>query len=181
MRWLTYFILAYFALGVQVALRGYIDIKGAEPNLILLVVIFVAVNAGREAALGGAFLLGLMQDMLTLQPMGVWAVCYGLVAMFVISTQEVVYREHPLTHFSLALAGGVLCAIVIVIHGWVYPMIHGGGAGALAAAHNPEMVATRRPSIAVLLGGTIYTAILAPFILGALQRMKKGFAFRRRA
>lgn len=179
MRWLAYFILAYVALGVQVALRGYIDVKGAEPNLILLVVIFVAVNATREAALGGAFLLGLMQDLLTLQPMGVWAVCYGLVAVFVISTQEVVYRDHPLTHFSLTLAGGVICAIVIIIHGWIYPMIH--NVAPAIAPHNPEMVSTRRPPITNLLAGTLYTAILAPLVLGALQRMKKGFAFRRRA
>jgi rod shape-determining protein MreD len=179
MRWLTYFILAYVAVGVQIALRGYFDIKGAEPNLVLLVVIFVAVNAPREAALGGAFLLGVMQDLLTLQPMGVWAVCYGLVAMFVISTHEIVYREHPLTHFSLALTGGILCTIVIVVHGWIYPMIHGRGMP--AGPHNPEAVLLQRPSAIGLLAGTIYTAILAPLVLGALQRMKRAFAFRRRA
>ena len=179
MRWLTYFMLAYVSLGVQVALRGYFDIKGAEPNLVLLVVIFVAVNAPREAALGGAFMLGLMQDLLTLQPMGVWAVSYGLVAIFVISTQEVVYREHPLTHFSLALTGGILCTLFVAIHGWIYPMIWGHG-GAPAAGHNPEMVFTHRPAVMGLLAGAIYTAILAPIVLGVLQRMNKAFAFRRR-
>ena len=178
MRWLTYFILAYVAVGVQVGLRGYFDIKGAEPNLVLLVVIFVAVNAAKEAALLGAFMLGLMQDLLTIQPMGVWAVCYGLVAMFVISTHEVVYREHPLTHFSLALMGGILCAVVLVVHGWIYPLIWGSGMS--ASPHNPEMVVPHRASITGLFAGVIYTAILAPFILGALQRMKKAFAFRRR-
>jgi rod shape-determining protein MreD len=179
MRWLTYFMLAYVSLGAQVALRGYFDIKGAEPNLVLLVVIFVAVNAPREAALGGAFMLGLMQDLLTLQPMGVWAVSYGLVAMFVISTHEIVYREHPLTHFSLALTGGILCTVLVVIHGWIYPMIWGRGTS--PAAHNPEMVVMHRPSVMALLAGAIYTAILGPIVLGVLQRMKKAFAFRRRA
>ena len=178
MRWLTYFILAYFALGIQVALRGFVDIKGAEPNLVLLVVIFVAVNASREAAVLGAFMLGVMQDLLTLQPMGVWAVCYGLVALFVISTHEIVYRDHPLTHFSLALAGGVLCTVVLLIHGWVYPWIWGRGDP--AGPHNPEMVPTFRPGALNLLAGALYTAVLAPFVLGGLQRVKKAFAFRRR-
>src|SRR4051812_9292576 len=98
MRWIPYFILAYIALGVQVALYGFFEVRNSAPNLVLLVVVFLAVNGGREAVLLGSFLLGLMQDLLTLQPLGTWAVCYSLVAMFVLSTQEIVYREHPLTH-----------------------------------------------------------------------------------
>ncbi len=166
MRWISYFILAYLALGVQIALRGFFDIRYAVPNLVLLVVIFLAVNGGREAVLLGSFLLGLMQDLLTLHPMGTWAVTYSLVAMFVLSTQEIVYREHPLTHFSLALTGGILCGVVLTIHGWVYPLLHGksgvhtGSVGYFTSA--------------------IYTALLAPIVLGILQRMRRAFAFRRR-
>jgi rod shape-determining protein MreD len=178
MRWLTYFILAYVAVGVQVGLRGYVDVKGAEPNLVLLVVIYVAVNAAKEAALLGAFMLGLMQDLLTIQPLGVWAVCYGLVAMFVISTHEVVYREHPLTHFSLALMGGILCAVVLVVHGWIYPLFW--GRGMTPSGHNPEMVVGRGAGVGKLIVGVFYTAVLAPFVLGVLLRVKKAFAFKRR-
>ena len=178
MRWLTYFILAYVALGVQVALRGYMDIKGAEPNLVLLVVIFISVNASREPALLGAFMLGLMQDLLTIQPMGVWAVSYGLVAMFVISTQEVVYREHPLTHFSLALVGGLLCGVFIVVHSWIYPRLHGAAA---PASSGPHALLPQRNGAVGVFTGALYTAILAPFLLGALQKFKRAFAFKRRA
>jgi rod shape-determining protein MreD len=166
MRWLAYLILSYLALGVQLALSGYVEIGGAAPNLILLVVIFLAVNAPREQALLGAFLLGLMQDMLTLHPIGTWAVAYGLVAMFVVSMQEVVYRDHPLTHFSLALLGGILCGVVLTFHEWVYPMLHGKGAGQGGAVS--------------LFAGALYTAVLAPIVLGILQRMKTTFGFRRR-
>src|SRR3954453_7167871 len=140
MRWVSYFILAYIAVGVQFALSGFVEIKGAAPNLVLLVVIFLAVNGGREPVLLGSFLLGLMQDLLTLHPMGTWAVTYSLVAMFVLSTQEIVYREHPLTHFSLALTGGILCGIVLTVHGWAYRLLHGpnatqaGGVGYFASA-----------------------------------------------
>lgn len=165
MRWLTFFILAYVALGAQVALKGFMVVRGAEPNLVLLVVIFLAVNAGREPALLGGFMLGLMQDLFTLYPMGTWAVSYALVAMFVLSTQEVVYREHPLTHFSLALSGGILCGVVLMIHGWVYPLLHSG--------------AIRQPTLP-LFTSAIYTAIIAPIVLGVLQRMKRVFSFRRR-
>lgn len=166
MRWVTYFILAYIALGLQVGLSGpgYIDIKGAAPNFVLLVVIFIGVNGGREPTLLGAFLLGLMQDLLTLYPLGTWAVTYGVVAMFVLSTQEVVYREHPLTHFSLGLSGGIICAVMLALHGWLYPRMHKsaeihGAVGYFASA--------------------VYTAILAPIVLGVLQRLRRAFAFKR--
>jgi rod shape-determining protein MreD len=166
MRWISYFILAYIALGVQIALVGFFEVKDSAPNFVLLVVIFLAVNGGREPVLLGSFILGIMQDLFTLHPLGTWAVTYTLVAMFVLSTQEIVYREHPLTHFSLALTSGILCGVVLAIHGWIYPLLHGPAIG-----HGGGMA---------LFSSAIYTAVLAPFILGALQRMKRAFAFRRR-
>src|SRR3954454_375272 len=101
MRWLSYFILAYLALGAQVAVRPFVSVGEAVPNFLLVVVVFLAMNAPREPALLGCFFLGLMQDLLTLQALGTWATAYTLVAMLVLSLQEVVYGEHPLTHFSL--------------------------------------------------------------------------------
>jgi len=166
MRWLSYFILAYIALGVQIALVGFFEVRDSAPNLVLLVVIFLAVNGGREPVLLGSFILGVMQDLFTLHPLGTWAVTYTLVAMFVLSTQEIVYREHPLTHFSLALTGGILCGMVLTIHGWIYPLLHGPSTG-----HGGGIA---------LFTSAIYTAVLAPIVLGLLQRMKRAFAFRRR-
>src|SRR5687768_15200573 len=99
MRWLTYFILAYLALGLQVGLGDYVSYLGAGPNLVLLAVIFIAINAPRDAALLGCFGMGLMHDLLTHQPLGLFGLSYGLVGMMASGTHQVVYREHPLTHF----------------------------------------------------------------------------------
>src|SRR5690554_3436804 len=107
MRWLTYFILAYVALGVQIGTSGFLRYQGAGPNFVLLAAIFIAINAPRDSALLGCFVLGAMQDLVTQQSLGLYAFSYGLVAMFVVSTQNLVYRAHPLTHFSLALVGGL--------------------------------------------------------------------------
>jgi rod shape-determining protein MreD len=168
MRWPLYFILAYLALGLQVGLRGFVEVRGATPNFVLLIVVFLGINAARGPVLIGCFLLGLMQDLFTQQPLGVWAVAYSLVGASVWSTQEIVYPKHPLTHFSLTLLGGILAGVVLTIHGWIYPLVHGrdtgvGGAGA-----------------AVYLGSALYTAVLAPVFLGVLQRMRKAFAFSKR-
>lgn len=156
MRWLAYFILAYVMIGLQVGLGAHLMIGSAKPNLVVLAVIFIAIFAPRDAALLGAFVLGLLQDLLSSQPLGIYAFSYGLVAMFTVSTQQVVYRGHPLTHFSLALVAELMTMIVMVLHGlvrgpWlpVFPMFY----------------------------SALYTACLAPIILGLLGTMKRGFAF----
>ena len=156
MRWIVYFILAYVALAVQAGAGAYLRWQGAPPNLVLLVAIFIAVNAPKDAALLGCLCLGVMQDLLTQAPLGLYGFSYGLVGMFVVSTQQVVYREHPLTHFTLALVGGALTSLVVFAHG----LIHRPGAG-----------------VASLLTTTIYTAVLAPVVIGLLQRAKRPFAF----
>jgi len=170
MWWLSYFILAYLALGAQVGLAPYLAIGAATPNLVLLCVIFLAINAGREPALLGCFGLGAMQDMLSQQPLGLFAFSYGLVGMFVVSTQELVYREHPLTHFSMALTGGFITSIVTIVHDWIRP------AGA-AVIREGVTLPSIRPAWMTLFGGAIYTAMLSVLVLGALQKSRKMFAF----
>jgi rod shape-determining protein MreD len=168
MRWITYFILAYLTLGLQIGLAPYLRYQGAAPNLVLLAVIFIAINAPHDAALLGAFALGVLQDLLTQQQPGLFALSYGLVAMFVVSTQQVVYKSHPLTHLSLAVAAGLMTACIILLHGWLHPPGPKWAEGHMAAARlSPGVEFTR----------VIYTAVLAPFVLGVLQRMKRAFAF----
>src|SRR3954451_19662935 len=112
MRGLTYIILAYLTLGMQVGLSPFIRLGGAPPNLGLLAALFIALNAPKEPALLGCFLLGLMQDLLTEQTLGLYAFSYGLIAMFVMSTQQLLYREHPLTHVLVAFAASIICAAI---------------------------------------------------------------------
>jgi rod shape-determining protein MreD len=180
MRWLTYFILAYIALGVQVGLGDYVSYQGAAPNLVLLAAIFIAINAPRDAALLGCFGMGVMQDLLTQQPPGLYAFAYGIIGLMVAGTNQVVYREHPLTHFSMALGGGLVVAIILLIHGWIHPpgareTIWIGGAGPTQTTQ--VSVDAVRTSPATEFTRAIYTAVLAPIVLGLLQRGKKVFSF----
>jgi len=157
MRWLSYFILAYVALGLQTGLASFVQYQGATPNLVLLVGVFIALNAPRDAALLGCFSLGAMQDLVTQHPLGLFALAYGLIGMFVLSTQEIVYREHPLTHFSLGLAGGLMTGAVVGLHGLIHP-----------DQHVPPLM---------LFTSALLTAVIAPFVLGPLQKLKWMFKF----
>jgi rod shape-determining protein MreD len=156
MRWFPWFILAYVAIGVQIGAGEFLRFHGAKPDLVLLAVIFIAINAPREPALLGAFLMGMMTDLVSGSPLGLYALSYALVAMFTVSTQEIVYREHPITHFSLAFFGSLLMGAIAMIHGWFH------------AARLPPTL---------LFASAVYTAALAPILLGIMQRLKRVFAF----
>jgi rod shape-determining protein MreD len=180
MRWLAYFILVYLALGIQVGLGDYVSYQGASPNLVLLAVIFIAINAPRDAALLGCFGMGVMHDLLTQQTPGLFALAYGLVGLMAAGTHQIVYREHPLTHFSMALGGGIVVAVVLLLHSWIHPpgpaltpWVGGGG----PAPATQVTLAALRPSPATEFTRALYTALLAPVVIGLLQRIKKAFAF----
>jgi rod shape-determining protein MreD len=159
MRWPAYLILVYFAIGAQIGMGEFLRIGGAKPDLVLLAVIFITVNAPRDAALLGAFVIGIMTDLVTLSPLGLYAFTYALIGMFVVSTQELVYRAHPVTHFSLALVGGLMTGMILLIHGWI---------------KGPSVSASE------MFASALYTAILAPILLGLLNQMRKAFAFKQR-
>ena len=165
MRWPAFAILAYLVLAIQLALGGFINYGSASPNLVLPVAIFIAINARREDALVAAFILGLLQDLFSQQPPGLYAFSYGLVGLFVVGARPAVYRDHPLTHFFVTLVGGLVTGAVVLLNEWAYPVLH-------------HVIDAPRPSFSRMLASIIYTAILAPLILGILCRMKRLFGFR---
>jgi len=167
MRWISYFILAYLIIAVQMALAGYLRWGQASPNLVLPAAVFIAINARREHALFGAFGLGLLQDLFTQHPLGLYAFAYGLVGLFVVGTQPAVYRDHPLTHFFVTLLASVLVALVVLFNNWAYPILH---------AHSAQ---SPQPALAIF-SSALYTAAVAPILMGILGRTKPLFGFRGR-
>jgi rod shape-determining protein MreD len=159
MRWISCFILAYVALGIQMGMGEFVRVRGAAPSMVVLAVIFIAINAPRDSALLACFVIGALQDMTTLAPLGLYALSYSIVGMFMVSTHDVISSNHPVTHFSMAFVASLIVGAVIYLHGWL-----------------------RGPSVPVagLFTSALYTAILAPIVLGLLTRIKKLFAFSRR-
>lgn len=173
MRGLAFTILAYVALALQVGLAPYIEWRGVRPNLVLLAAVFIGMNAKRrEPALLGCFLIGLVQDCLTTQALGVYACSYGVAALLVTGSARVVYRDHPLAHVSLALVAGVIAMFATLVSGALHPAapaVTDGGMTLDAAA---------RVGIGVEVRRLVYTTLLAPFVLWGLTRVRRAFAFR---
>ena len=172
MRWFAYFILAYVAIAVQIGLGPYLRYRGAAPNLVLLAAVFIALNAPRDAALLGCFCMGLLQDLVSQQAPGLFALSYGLTAMLAVAAHQVVYREHPLSHFTLALVGGLITAAVLLLHAWIHP-----AAPKAIAPDGVTGLAAIRLSPGVEFTRVAYTAALAPVVIGLLQRSRRLFAF----
>ena len=170
MRWLTYFILAYLALGMQVGLGDYVSYQGATPNFVLLAAIFIAINAPRDAALLGASRMGAMHDLLTQQPPGLFALAYGLVGLMVAGTQPGRLPRAPADALFDGAGGGIVVAVILLVHSWIHPpgprltTCVGGGAGPRQHAGDPRR--RTRPSPATELLRAVYTAMLAPFVIG---------------
>jgi rod shape-determining protein MreD len=170
MRWLAFFILVYLTLALQISLAPNIPVYGAMPNFGLLAALFIALYAPRDSALLGCFFLGFMQDLVSQQPLGLFAFSYGLVAVVVVTLQHSVDRGHPLTHFSLAMVAGCIVAGVLLFHSLVRP----------AAPHvmdGKNVLPPIRISTTIVLETVLYTAILAPLVLWLLQRTRTVFGF----
>jgi rod shape-determining protein MreD len=154
-----------------VGLSSYVRVGGAAPNLVLIAVIFVTLNAPRDLALLAAFGLGMMQDLLTQQTLGLFALSYGIVAMLITGVAAVVNRDHPVTHVALALLGAIVCAVIVFVHGYIHPP------GVPRYVEGMTKLAPIRVSPRLLMYGVMYTTFLAPILLAPLSRMKRVFGF----
>jgi rod shape-determining protein MreD len=165
MNWVVYSIFAYLIIAMQLALGDLLAWRGASPNLVLSVAVFITMHARREEGLLGAFILGVLQDLVSQQPAGLYAFSYGLVGLFVVGARPAVYRDHPLTHLFVTLAGGLLTGAITLLNEWAYPVLH-------------TVTDWPQPSILGVLYGACYSAILAILLLGVLARLKPAFGFR---
>ncbi|MCC6240539.1 MAG: rod shape-determining protein MreD [Phycisphaerales bacterium] len=174
MKLLPYLILAYITLGIQSGLGVLWNSSGVMPNLVLLVVIFIASHASRDAALLGCFCLGLMQDLLSQQPLGVYALAYGFVGLIIVGAGHNFARTNPLIQMGTALVCGIVVLFILLINQRFVP-------AAPALQLSPDsFVPAIRPPVWPLISGVFLTSLLAPLVLWPLHKMKRYFAFDRR-
>jgi rod shape-determining protein MreD len=163
MRWLPYIFLSYVALGLQIGLKDALSFHEGPPNFVLLAVVFMCLSMPRKPALLGPFFLGLAQDCLSQHPAGLYALCYGLTALLIRGTHQVIFGQHPLAHVALTLMGGVITAVVLGLHSLVHPM-------AARSVDTAVVLPAMHDAPWPLLISAVYTALLAPGVLWLLNR-----------
>lgn len=156
MRWFSFIILAYVALGVQLGLGGLAYVNRVD--FPLLAAAFIAINARRDVALPACFVLGLLHDLLgAVTPVGGYALAYSLVALMVAGTDRALSVEHPFTHFIVTFVGGLIVTIVLLLIGWRWGT---------------------PPPFWASIAGVFYTAILALPVMWSLTKMRRTFRFK---
>jgi len=160
-RWFVFFIFAYVMLGAQIGVGDQLRVGGAGVNFVVLAVVFICLNTSREAALSAALILGLLQDLATSTTApGLHGFAYSVVGLFIVRANRQVYPDHPLTHFFVCGLAQCLVAATIFGHSYLRPP-----EGMTHVAAWP------------LAGSAIYTAAIAPIVLGLLSRGKALFGF----
>lgn len=182
MRWFVFLIFAYLLLGAQIGVGEHFRVLGASPNLVLLGVVFIALNTPREVALTAALLLGLFHDLAASGgPFGLHGLAYSLVALAATAVNREVYTDHPLTHFFSALVGQLVVVLVTVVVVVLQIQIRGGpetaNPNAAPDAQAPPPLRLAGVAYIPLLASCLYTALVAPFLLGVVARIKGIFGF----
>jgi rod shape-determining protein MreD len=171
MSWISYFILAYFSVAMQVGAARAVEWHNGRPDLVLIAAVFIALNAPRDSALLGCFILGAMHDLSGQGPPGLYAFSYGMVGLLILPIQRGLHRDHPVTHVLVTLFAGLVTWGIILVHQTIQPeraeVMPGGGGMAIHISSGAG------------LGTAVYSALLAPFVLWMLNRWRGFFHFHR--
>ena len=109
MRWLTFILLAAFAICLQTTLARHLGAWGIYPDFMLILVVHYSLHAQSGDGLLASWLMGVLVDLTSVQLLGLVAGVYGLVALAIWLVRELMFKRHPLTHFSLTFLS---CLIV---------------------------------------------------------------------
>lgn len=124
MNWLTFSVLAVLAVTCQTAVAGRLELLGARPDWLLVVVVFLALHAPTRDAVIGAWLLGGLADLMTLERLGFVSLSYGLAALIIVSLREYLFRNRRVTQVIVTL---VACAAIrtawMVYRRWTYDSV----------------------------------------------------------
>jgi cell shape-determining protein MreD len=163
---LVLIIVSYLAVGVQVGAGAHLRLGAAAPNIGLALAAYLALRAAPRTALLACIGLGLMQDLATQQPFGVFALTYGLTALMGQRLTHVLQRYHPLTMMILVGAGGIVWMMIVCLHDLHRPL-DGGTAG-------PPI----RTPLRLLATATLWSVCLAPLLAWVLDRLLRQIGWR---
>ncbi len=163
MRALPFAILAAIALVLQISVVPAIAVSGGfEPQLLLILALFVALFARAEAALIGCWVLGLLVDLQSEARLGSYAFAFGLVGLGIVQIRSSLFRDHPLSHVVLAFLFCLLAEMV--------------AAAPLAVSGVPPG-ALIRLLLYQPLSTAAYTSLLTPCLMPLLNTFRRKMQF----
>ncbi len=89
----------------QEVLLPSLSLGGVRPDLFLLLVLFLSLQASPEGATVEGFVIGLCQDALSGGPLGLRAFSFALLGFLCARLGQAMYTDEPLAQFWLLLGG----------------------------------------------------------------------------
>lgn len=155
--WLGFLMLSIIGVCLETAVLPHLEIYHQRPDLILLLVVFFALHARGANGLIVAWAAGLLVDLSSQSPLGLFAITYGLVGLGVFQIREMVFRDQLLTHVVVTL---LACLFVQFTFAFYFEF-------AFPAA------AELKPVFRQALVTTAYTVLLVPVLQYPLLRLGK--------
>ncbi len=187
MRWLTFAVAAYLVLALQTGLRTLWVLPvvgGVTPDLLLILLVFVALWAPGMKVAWGALILGLLADLHPLPVLhsmqdaailGPGVIGFLLGAYVVLQLRTMVFRDSLLTLCILTFIAGLFVQLMIValitVRGVHLPVVSGFLADAPVPGWSPSLELLRR------FLGLIYSALVAAPLGWLLLRFRNLWAF----
>ena len=141
---------------LEIAVTPRIGVRGARPECLLMLVLYVGLWGRADLALGVAWSAGFAKDLWSVGPLGAHALLFVGIALALLAVRHYLFLERPFTQVLLALTAHVTCGL---------------GYGMLLAVRQPH-AGLRGGGTTVLLGAA-YTAALTPIALMLLRRTRK--------
>ncbi len=113
MKWTPFAIIAAMMIIAQTTLADRLAVFQIRPDWMIVLVVFYALYAVRRDACMGAWILGMLVDLSSIEPLGIHAFAFTTIAMIVNSVRHLVFLKNPMTHFFITLIA------VATVHGLI--------------------------------------------------------------
>lgn len=93
MHWLPIMLLAALTLAAQTVLVPRCELAGARPDLLLIVVVFFALNAPPRRAILVGWAIGFLADLMSIERMGLMSLTYATSALLLVSARDSIFQR----------------------------------------------------------------------------------------
>ncbi len=160
MKWFPFALVSLTLLALQSAVAARVSLFGAQPDWLLVAVVFFALQVPARDAVVAAWVIGLGADLMTLERLGLIALTYLAVAVVVVNVREFVFRYSRVTQFLMTLVACLsVRALWLTYHRALYDQAGSVWLDVLCG----------------VLVTSIYTAAWAPLFHSGMLKMGKAF------
>jgi rod shape-determining protein MreD len=161
MNWVGFAVLVYLTTVVQTSVAPFLAVHSIRPDFLVIVAVFFGLYARAADAMLGCWIIGLLIDLSSLSHpvranVGLHALTLGLLAVFMVKTRGVTFREGMVSHLIYTFVVCFLLTLAVRLH---------------TTWDSPDWPALGRQS-AVAFYTSVYTSLLAPYVHFALRRLR---------